>query len=159
MLAIIIFTVVLIIRQRINEPKAQKREREMIKKQTLNSISLTHIDGLRGYGSGVNVRLSKNPKEVIIDENYRISLGELESITINSSKQLTEQQKSVLGRSLIGAVVAGPFGAIIGGMSGVGTEQTTETVWLMTINYKEFGDKKTAIFSVKDDPKVVSKRM
>lgn len=129
---------------------------KLTKSRTLSPTTLTHIDGLSGYGSGTKVKLSKTSSEIKVDGNHFIRMGDLKSTTLTSSRQLVNQHKSVLGRSIAGAVVAGPIGAIVGGISGTGTKQTTATVSILTINYyKGFGEKKTVIFSVEDDPHIV----
>lgn len=45
-----------------------------------------------------------------------------------------EQEKSVIGRAIAGALIAGPVGAIVGGMSGIGTKKIIETDYLI-INF------------------------
>jgi len=150
-LATIIFILVMAIMEMINEPKDKRTERIKITNQTIKLITLTHIDGLSGYGEGVKVKFSKNPEEIIIDKTYSIPTKNIESTTFNSSKELTEHQKSVVGRSLVGGLLLGPVGAVVGGISGVGTQKETTMIWIITINYKEYGNSKTAIFSTEDE--------
>jgi len=150
-IATILFIIVMVVVEMFNEPKDKKINRIKTKKQTLNSITLTHIDGLSGYGSGVKVKISKTLEKLTIDEAYSIPTKNIESIIFNSSKQLTEYQKSVLGRAVVGGVLLGPLGAFVGGMSGVGTQQETKIVWLITINYNEYGNSKTSIFYTEDE--------
>lgn len=37
--------------------------------------------------------------------------------------EITEKDKSVIGRAVVGGLLLGPVGAIVGGMSGIGTKQ------------------------------------
>ena len=150
-LATIIFIIVMVIVEMINEPKDKKVERIKIANQTIKPITLTHIDGLSGYGKGVKVKFSKNTEEINIDKTYSIPTKNIESTIFNSSKELTEHQKNVIGRSLIGGLLLGPLGAVVGGISGVGTQKETTMIWIITINYKEYGNSKTAIFSTEDE--------
>ena len=146
-LATIIFIIVMVIVEMINEPKDKKVERIKIANQTIKPITLTHIDGLSGYGKGVKVKFSKNTEEINIDKTYSIPTKNIESTIFNSSKELTEHQKNVIGRSLIGGLLLGPLGAVVGGgISGVGTHKETTMMWIITINYKEYGNSKTVIF-------------
>ena len=150
-LATIIFIIVMVIVEMINEPKDKKVERIKIANQTIKPITLTHIDGLSGYGKGVKVKFSKNTEEINIDKTYSIPTKNIESTIFNSSKELTEHQKNVIGRSLIGGLLLGPLGAVVGGISGVGTQKETTMIWIITINYKEYGNSKTAIFAAEDE--------
>ena len=150
-LATIIFIIVMVIMEMINEPKDKRTERIKIKKQTINSIPLIHIDGLSKYGKGVKVKFSKNTEEINIDKTYSIPTRNIESTIFNSSKELTEHQKNVIGRSLIGGLLLGPLGAVVGGISGVGTQKETTMMWLITINYKDYGENKTIIFATEDE--------
>ena len=155
-LATIIFIIVMVIMEMINEPKSKKAERIKITNQTIRPITLTHIDGLSGYSKGVEVKFSKNIEEIIIDKTYSIPTKNIESTIFNSSTELTEQQKSVVRRSFVGGLLLGPLGAVVGGISGVGTQKETTMMWTITINYKEYGNSKTAIFST-DDESIIPK--
>jgi len=150
-LGIIVFVLIMAIVEIIHEPKDKKLERTKTTKQTINSLSLIHIDGIPNYEKGVKVKLSKTPELITIDKTYSIPTRNIESTIFNSSKQLTEHQKSVIGRSLIGGLLLGPVGAVVGGISGVGTQKETAMVWLMTINYKDYGKNKTIILATEDE--------
>ena len=150
-LGVIVFILIMAIVEIIHEPKDKKLERIKTTKQTISSLSLIHIDGIPNYEKGVKVKLSKTPELITIDKTYSIPTRNIESTTFNSSKQLTEHQKSVIGRSLIGGLLLGPLGAVVGGISGVGTQKDTAMMWLMTINYKDYGKNKTIILATEDE--------
>ena len=150
-LGIIVFILIMAIVEIIHEPKDKKLDRIKTTKQTISSLSLIHIDGIPNYEKGVKVKLSKTPELITIDKTYSIPTRNIESTTFNSSKQLTEHQKSVIGRSLIGGLLLGPLGAVVGGISGVGTQKDTAMMWLMTINYKDYGKNKTIILATEDE--------
>ena len=64
---------------------------------------------------------------------------------------LTDKQKSVIQRSLVGIMVAGPLGAIVGGLSGIGNKQTIELVHFLTLNYTDGdGIEQNALFALED---------
>lgn len=49
--------------------------------------------------------------------------------------ELVQVNKSVIGRAVVGAVLFGPFGGIIGGMSGIGTKTKKTDSNLLIISY------------------------
>lgn len=108
------------------------------------SCAFTHIDGINGLPKGSKIKATMD------DENKRLEIKALsinsESIFIRYSqlcgvsmlteKEIQEANKSVLGRAAVGGVLLGPLGAIVGGMSGVGTKQKSETHYYVVLNYK-----------------------
>jgi hypothetical protein len=89
---------------------------------------------------GEIVKISTDETSINIENKYSILKNKVISKTLTTSKMLTEKQKSVIKRSLVGVAVAGPLGAIVGGLSGVGTKQTAETVHFLTIVFKDYND-------------------
>lgn len=59
---------------------------------------------------------------------------QLISIDFADQSELLRQNKSVIGRAVIGNLLMGPMGAIIGGMSGIGTKSAKNNSYLV-INY------------------------
>jgi hypothetical protein len=49
--------------------------------------------------------------------------------------ELVNLDKSVIGRAAVGGLILGPLGAIIGGMSGVGSKEKLKDVSYLIINY------------------------
>lgn len=58
-------------------------------------------------------------------------------ISINTAwrEDLVKTDKSVIGRAVVGGLILGPLGAIVGGMSGIGTKEKYENKYYMIINY------------------------
>jgi hypothetical protein len=83
-----------------------------------------------------------------IKEIHKSQIISLERIT---SKEL--EDKSVIGRAAVGAVLLGPLGALVGGMSGIGSKQKNK--YYIIINYWDTGTKKPCSLSVgsKDEVK------
>lgn len=52
-----------------------------------------------------------------------------------NEKQVSEVDKSVLGRAVVGGVLLGPLGAVIGSASGIGTKKKTVYKDYFVINY------------------------
>ncbi|CEN87332.1 hypothetical protein [Paraclostridium sordellii] len=113
------------------------------------SVNLTFIDGIPGYVKGTAIALS-----IELDTNYltirprvhkhlpevSIDMDRLVGVTVASEKEILEKEKdkSVIGRAAIGGVLLGPLGAIVGGMSGIGTKTKSKTKSknYIIINYK-----------------------
>ena len=65
-------------------------------------------------------------------------------------KVFVEKDKSVIGRAVVGGLLLGPVGAIVGGMSGVGTKKVAQKGienFLTIIHCDENGDEAIAVFS------------
>ncbi len=77
---------------------------------------------------------------------YRIPLENIISLEIVTEKELKD--KSVLGRGAVGALLLGPVGAVLGGMSGVGSKQ--KSVFMLAVAYATQsapGEVKTLVFN------------
>lgn len=67
--------------------------------------------------------------EIVVSLNFKfyrlgILFDEVEFVSIEPQKQIVEQKsKSIVGRALLGGLLFGTVGAIVGGMTGLGTEQ------------------------------------
>lgn len=66
-----------------------------------------------------------------------ISYKDIESIEVNKEIKQTEKDKTVVGRALLGGILLGPVGAIVGGMSGIGTKKKIQEDFYLVINLKE----------------------
>lgn len=56
---------------------------------------------------------------------------QVQKVTLENSE--TIKNKSVIGRAAVGAILAGPVGAIVGGMSGIGKKE--KRLYLLMIDY------------------------
>lgn len=57
----------------------------------------------------------------IEDKKYQILIKNVELL-----KQITEKDKSVVGRAIVGGIAFGVVGAVVGGMSGLGTKKNKD---------------------------------
>ncbi|WP_226890211.1 hypothetical protein [Paraclostridium dentum] len=67
-------------------------------------------------------------------------MDRLVGVTVANEKEILEKEKekSVVGRVVIGGVLLGPLGAIVGGMTGIGSKTTSKNY--IIINYKYLND-------------------
>ena len=79
---------------------------------------MLQIEKLLGFVKKETVLISK-AKRVIIDLKREYTSAEYETI---------EKDKSVIGRAVVGGLLLGPVGAIVGGMSGIGTKKETKVI-------------------------------
>ncbi|RKI45676.1 hypothetical protein D7V67_15665 [Clostridium paraputrificum] len=97
-------------------------------------VLTTVIDGLP-INEKANVVVTHNDSEIVINEvkiglfkkdivkTFRIKFENVLDVIVASKKEIIEKNKSVIGRGATGALLFGPVGAIIGGMSGIGKKQ------------------------------------
>lgn len=109
------------------------------------SVNLSFVDGIEGFGKGLAVEVSINNVNECITVKSRIDkkkpsvhlkFEQITGVNVVSEKEIIEKSKSVTGRAVAGGVLLGPLGAIVGGMSGIGNKQKSETHYYMIINYK-----------------------
>ncbi|MBY6844875.1 hypothetical protein HYI19_08680 [Clostridium botulinum] len=118
------------------------------------SVNLSFVDGIEGYGKGLAVELSINTEKecltiksrVVKRPEINLKFEQITGINVVSEKDIIEKNKSTVGRAAAGGVLLGPLGAIIGGMSGIGNKQKSETHYYMVINYMS-KDKEVKVLS------------
>lgn len=91
--------------------------------------------GLPGAPESSLVKLFFEGDEFVIDvkgftpdmkafmKTYRIPTERLLSADIVTDNLFAEKNKSVIGRGIVGGLLFGPAGALLGGLSGLGTKQ------------------------------------
>ena len=66
---------------------------------------------------------------------YYIHHMQIVNMSCVKGEQLISKDKSVIGRAAVGAILLGPLGAIIGGMSGIGSKVKKVGKFFLVINY------------------------
>lgn len=122
-----------------------------------------HLQGLPQVPKNANCRLSVEDHALKIEHmtgglfsnknveaTYRIPLDRLISMDVVSEADIKEKSKSVLGRGVAGALVFGPVGALLGGMSGIGTKKKKTYKYLLNVAYigNDSNDVRMIIFQV-----------
>ena len=68
-------------------------------------------------------------------EFFYISHAQLIDMKFVTHKQLTTENKSVIGRAVVGGVLLGPLAAVVGGMSGIGSKTKTLGNYLLVVTF------------------------
>ncbi|MHB9920620.1 hypothetical protein [Clostridium botulinum] len=114
------------------------------KNKEISPINLTYIDGIDRYIKNTAVSLNLDDKKECLvikasKNNYpvvNINFDKLVAIDIIHEKDIIETNKSSVGRAMVGGVLLGSLGAVIGGISGVGTKKSSKLRTFLVINYK-----------------------
>ena len=107
----------------------------------VRSMPFKHIEGMSRLNKGIDVKISFNKYTIKVDDII-IPISKIDRLETISSKELVEQ--NVVANAVLGAILMGGVGAVVGGMSGVGTKKITKLVHYLTIFFK---DDNFAIFS------------
>lgn len=108
-----------------------------------------HLDGLSVFNADEDLKVSieSSTDELIFksiaDKKKPViymALDKLRYTRKGTSKEVVEKGKSVVGRALVGTLIAGPIGTVVGGMSGIGSKKKTKTKTIIVIGYETGGE-------------------
>ena len=107
------------------------------------SVNFSMYDGIPSIrqGTAINVTLDDAANVLSVKERLgkkgptTLRLSQICGIDILTEEEIVEQSKSVVGRAAVGGLLLGPLGALVGGMSGVGSKRKTESKSYVVINY------------------------
>lgn len=124
--------------------------------QKLKPIDLIYIDGVKGYNKGTSISLSLEEElNCVVVQTVKnnlpkvnLDLEKIVAVDIIHERDVIEANKSTVGRAMVGGIVLGPLGAIIGGISGVGTKKNTKLRDFLVINYKSQNEIKALSFEM-----------
>lgn len=68
-------------------------------------------------------------------EKFYISFDQLVSLKFIPEEKLTQENKSVIGRAVVGGLLLGPLAAVVGGISGIGKKTKKLGNFLLAINF------------------------
>ncbi|MBN2893516.1 MAG: zinc-ribbon domain-containing protein [Bacteroidales bacterium] len=87
---------------------------------------------------------------------YPIHNSQIISIKQTSRDELIRTDKSVIGRAVVGGLVLGPLGAIVGGMSGIGSKEKLKNKNYLVINFWDKETKAAQTILVSGDKTLIS---
>lgn len=82
---------------------------------------------------------------------YSIHNSQIISLIKTSKEELVKTDKSVIGRAVVGGFIMGPLGAIIGGMSGIGSKESIENKHYLVINFWDVDSKSAQTILISGD--------
>ncbi len=126
----------------------------IFKRDKLRSVNVSSFDGIEVLPRGLAIKLiaDDDNNEILIKSRVikkpevHLKYDKITGINVITEKEILEKNKSVVGRAALGGVLLGPLGAILGGMSGIGSKEKADKHYFIVINYK----------SKDDDIKVIS---
>lgn len=105
-----------------------------------------HVEGLSSFKEQerLNVTWEIDDNKLIFQsiENKKkskvnLDLNKVTDVGVATEKEITEKDKSVIGRAAVGTLLMGPLGGIIGGISGVGSKKKQKDLRVAVINYDD----------------------
>ncbi len=95
-----------------------------------SSFDGKHVLGIPGIGTGISAKVVTNKDNITINNTQIIPMDRFQFARGVSAQEivLDDQQKSVILRGIAGGLLLGPIGAVVGGMSGLGTKQQKKEV-------------------------------
>lgn len=103
----------------------------------VESIYVSHIEGLP-IPQGTATWLYACPDKVVIESkngNFEVPNDRIINFAALSEEDVKQIEKSVIGRAVVGGILLGGLGAIVGGLSGVGTKGKKVIRHFFIINY------------------------
>lgn len=127
------------------------------KKKHKFRLLINHVEGLNvfNFQEDLNLMLDLEENTLIFESvmdskkkpNVKLSFDKINYINETTDKEIIEKDKSVVGRAAVGTLLAGPLGAVIGGISGAGSKKETKETQIITIGYND--DKKIILIEGK----------
>ncbi len=108
---------------------------------SIETIPFTHISGLSEIPENTPVTIKVTNNTLVIQDLQNkncenIVKSEILDLKILSEQEITEREKSVIARAIVGGIVFGIVGAVVGGMTGLGTKKETQIKNFVKIQLK-----------------------
>jgi hypothetical protein len=103
--------------------------------KSIQSIKLMFFEGLKYFKEREKIILDLFNDKLIINKNLILPLDHIKDIYIKENVKIKQEDKSVVGRGILGLLVAGPIGAVIGSASGIGKKEIQDITKYLIVNY------------------------
>lgn len=112
-------------------PSGNKALEESIER-SLGGLPFLYLSGLDSIAEDSMVLIVIVANQLLIKKDrttvlQTIELSKIKSIKPLSENTITEKEKSIIARALAGGLIFGVIGAVVGGMSGIGTKKEMKT--------------------------------
>lgn len=139
----------------LNEKQKEHMNRAKNKKNKAIA-QLYHLEGLPNQNQGEKISLELDPKEEKLFMNKAgfgvkkedatvLDIDKVEYVESTTVSEIEEKNKSVIGRAVVGSLL-GPIGAVIGGISGVGSKKKENNRNILIIGYSSNGEERQISF-------------
>jgi hypothetical protein len=101
----------------------------------------SHVEGISLYGQEEIIQADVEESNIVFKsvtdkkKTAELSLNKINSVRIFTEKEIVEKDKSIVGRAVIGTLIAGPLGTIVGGMTGIGSKKKKKDFRILVITY------------------------
>lgn len=119
----------------------------LFKPNTMKEFIFEHMSGVPFVNQNAVLNLLVEDKLLLTQgkkENQKvfaqIEYKDIADVVVLQEIENSEQNKSVLGRAVVGGLLLGPVGAVVGGMTGVGTKSKTNTLFYLQIKTNDGKD-------------------
>lgn len=126
-------------------------------KQGRKSVNFSYISGMPApwcEGAPANLTIdAENNRLIITSRLYdwqpvSLPFKRIYNVELFSENETVEKSKSVIKRGIAGALIAGPVGAVVGGMSGIGSKTKTQTRRGLAIDFITKNGDRSLIFEI-----------
>lgn len=115
----------------------RKRKEKMEQYGAAESYIAFHMHGIPHASQNALANIFINDEKMVVEckgITFELKLERVTAAEGVSRTDLLKQDKSVIARGVVGGLLLGPIGAIVGGMSGVGTKDKKGA--FLVINYR-----------------------
>jgi len=103
--------------------------------QSIQSIELMFTDGLKCFKEREKINIDLFNDRLTINKNLILPLDRIKDIYIKEDIKIKQEDKSIIGRGILGLLIAGPIGAVVGSASGIGKKEIKNITKYLIINY------------------------
>jgi hypothetical protein len=101
----------------------------------ISIIEIMFFSGLKYFKEKEKIIINLFKDKLTINDNFILPLERIKNVYIDEDVKIKQEDKSVIGRGILGFLVAGPIGAVVGSASGIGKKEIKNVTKYLIINY------------------------